>query len=56
MSYLIYTDLISCLLDPKLVDLGSTLVHAALKFNYKLPSKNISTPIGQGVHKRRLQS
>jgi len=27
MSYLIYTDLISCLLDPRLVDPGSTLIH-----------------------------
>jgi len=27
MSYFIYTDLISSLLDPKLVDPGSTLIH-----------------------------
>jgi len=38
MSYFIYTDLISRLLDPRLVDLGSTiqdtlirLVHTGLK-------------------------
>jgi len=28
-SYLIYTDLISSLLDPRLADPGSTLVHTA---------------------------
>jgi len=28
MSYFIYTDLISRLLDPRLVDPGSTLIHA----------------------------
>jgi len=28
MSYFIYTDLISSLLDPRLVDPGSTLIHA----------------------------
>jgi len=27
MSYFIYTDLISSLLDPKLVNPGSTLIH-----------------------------
>jgi len=27
MSYFIYIDLISSLLDPKLVDLGSNLIH-----------------------------
>jgi len=27
MSYFIYTDLISSLLDPRLVDPGSTLIH-----------------------------
>jgi len=31
MSYLIYTDSISSLLDPKLVDPGSTLVHTIRK-------------------------
>jgi len=34
MSYLIYTDLISSLLDPKLVDPGSTLVHMALRVKH----------------------
>jgi len=29
MSYLIYTDLLRGLLDPKLLDPGSTLVHTA---------------------------
>jgi len=36
MSYFIYTDTISSLLDPKLVDSGSTLVHTALKCSYQL--------------------
>jgi len=27
MSHLIYTDLISSLLDPRLIDPGSTLIH-----------------------------
>jgi len=27
MSYFIFTDLISCLLDPRLVDPGSTLIY-----------------------------
>jgi len=31
MSYLIYNNLISSLLDPKLFDPGSTMVHTALK-------------------------
>jgi len=31
MSFFIYTDLISSLRDPKLVDPGLTLVHATLK-------------------------
>jgi len=30
MSYFIHTDLISSLLDPRLVDPGSTLVHTNL--------------------------
>jgi len=34
MSYFIYTDLISSLLDPKLVDPGSTLVHMAHIVNF----------------------
>jgi len=29
MSYFIYTDLISYLLDPRLVDPGSTLIHVS---------------------------
>jgi len=29
-SYFIYTDLISSLLDPKLVDPGSTLIHVGV--------------------------
>jgi len=29
MSYFIHTDLISSLLDPRLVDPGSTLIHVA---------------------------
>jgi len=32
MSCLIYTDSISSLLDPKLVDLGSKLVHKACSY------------------------
>jgi len=32
--YLIYTDLISSLLDPKLVDPGSTLVHTVLSLRF----------------------
>jgi len=35
MSYLIYTDLISCLLDPRLVDPGSPSMHMTHK-NYCL--------------------
>jgi len=27
MSYIIYTDVISSLLDPRLIDLGSVLIH-----------------------------
>jgi len=35
MPYLIYTDLISSLLDLKLVDPGSTLVHTAQRLQIK---------------------
>jgi len=30
MSYFIYTDLINSLLDQRLVDLGSTLIHVSM--------------------------
>jgi len=35
MPYFIYTDIISSLLDPKLVDPGSTLIHVG-KYGTKL--------------------
>jgi len=40
LSYFIYTDLISSLLDPRLVDSGSTLIHIGaydrlLRFSWK---------------------
>jgi len=40
-SYLIYTDLISSLLDPKLVDPRSTLVHTALKVGNTVDSEKV---------------
>jgi len=33
MSYFIYTDSINSLLDPRLVDLGSTLIHVGITLN-----------------------
>jgi len=36
MSYFIYTDLISSLLDPRLVDPGSTLTARCITFQCRL--------------------
>jgi len=40
MSYFIYTDLISSLLDPRLVDPGSTLIHVGAYYDLKTFQQN----------------
>jgi len=40
MSYFIYTDIISSLLDPRLADPGSTLIHVGAYGPYNILSKN----------------
>jgi len=59
MSYFIYTDLISSLLDLKLVDPGSALMHTALRlllidltFTVKLPCSHSVEILTVGTLKR----
>jgi len=65
MSYFSYPDLISSFLDPKLVDLGSTLIHVGaygpMKYNIdkhqqsvKIKNKRKNHDIDFGTYHQRL--